>query len=86
MVRTQHLAEGGVFALHDPWLPGPEAAALFDALRDGIAWRQVSTISSQRRILTKSRWNDPYPSSSRAPAATTSIAQDLLHVIFKPSS
>jgi alkylated DNA repair dioxygenase AlkB len=40
MVRTQHLAEGGVFALHDPWLPEPEAAALFEALRDGIAWRQ----------------------------------------------
>jgi alkylated DNA repair dioxygenase AlkB len=40
MVRIEHLAGGGLLELHDPWLPGAEAEALFAALRDGIAWKQ----------------------------------------------
>ncbi|WP_437315442.1 alpha-ketoglutarate-dependent dioxygenase AlkB family protein [Sorangium sp. So ce385] len=38
--RIEHLAEGGWFALLDPWLPRAEADALFEALRAGVAWRQ----------------------------------------------
>lgn len=42
MVRVTRLAGGGLLELHDPWLPAAEAAALFAALRDGLAWKQES--------------------------------------------
>ncbi|WP_437305056.1 alpha-ketoglutarate-dependent dioxygenase AlkB family protein [Sorangium sp. So ce388] len=38
--RVEHLVEGGWFALLDPWLPREEADTLFEALREGVAWRQ----------------------------------------------
>lgn len=37
--RVEHLAGGGVITLIDPFLPAPEAEALFAALRDGVAWK-----------------------------------------------
>ncbi|AUX47190.1 DNA methylase [Sorangium cellulosum] len=40
LTRVERLVEGGWFALLDPWLPRAEAEALFEALRDGVAWRQ----------------------------------------------
>jgi alkylated DNA repair dioxygenase AlkB len=40
MTRVEPLAGGGLLTLHDPWLPAAEADALFEALRDGIAWKQ----------------------------------------------
>jgi alkylated DNA repair dioxygenase AlkB len=40
MIQIEHLAGGGLLELRDPWLPGPEAEAIFAALRDGIAWKQ----------------------------------------------
>ena len=40
MVRVEHLAEGGLVELHDPWLSEAEAAALFEELRESVPFRQ----------------------------------------------
>src|SRR5438105_8779482 len=40
VARRFDLAEGGVVVLDDAWLDAKEAAFLFAAVRDEVAWRQ----------------------------------------------